>query len=448
MSTPATHLSDEEIARYRGRMMPPVALLAADDHLALCDICYGRVSEAQRPDDKLFAASKAFDAAAAGHVTHLTYEQMAALVDNQVDDIDREIVQSHLELCRRCEVELKDLRELSSELARPRIASPEPGRSSSLRGKLISFWRLPALRIPALAAAGLVILVLAALVINILRRSDNAGPRETVAEREERNGEPTRREAAAVEKAPREITVGPEENDPSRQATEVPAEMRAALNDGDSRIALDSQGNLSGVRTDPGDERSIKNALLHGVVNLPSSLGELRGQSGTLMGDAGARFSLLEPVGIVIESDRPVLRWSALEDTESYTVTVYDSNLNQVASSDQLTTNQWAVPMPLPRGHTYIWQVRAIKNGAEVIAPPPVGSRVKFRVLEQAKVEAIERAKRSKSHLVMGVIYAEAGLLDDAELEFAALVRDNPNSEAARKLLRGVKAAKSERSTK
>src|SRR5688572_2827070 len=272
MSTPATHLSDEEIARYRGRMMPPVALLAADDHLALCDICYGRVSEAQRPDDQLFAASKAFESAAAGHVTHLTYEQMVALVDNQVDDIDREIVKSHLGLCRRCEAELKDLRELSSEMAGPRIASPEPSRTSSLREKLISFWRLPAFRIPALAAAGLVILVLAALLINILQRSDNVGPRGTVAEMEQRNG--TRREAAAGEEVPSEIPVGREENDPSRQATEGPAEMRAALNDGGSRIKFDSRGNLLGVRTDPRDEESIKDALRHGRLKLPPSLRE------------------------------------------------------------------------------------------------------------------------------------------------------------------------------
>ena len=116
-----------------------------------------------------------------------------------------------------------------------------------------------------------------------------------------------------------------------------------------------------------------------------------------------------------------------------------------MAASDSLAATRWAVPTPLARGRTYVWQVRAVKGGGEVVAPPPEGPRVKFRVLEQAKLEEVERARRSQpnSHLVLGVVYAEAGLLEDAEREFAALVRANPRSPAARKLLGSVRAARS-----
>jgi hypothetical protein len=44
---------------------------------------------------------------------------------------------------------------------------------------------------------------------------------------------------------------------------------------------------------------------------------------------------------------------------------------------------------------------------------------------------------------VLGVLYAQAGLLDDAEREFSALLRANPKSEVARKLLSNVRATKS-----
>jgi hypothetical protein len=44
-----------------------------------------------------------------------------------------------------------------------------------------------------------------------------------------------------------------------------------------------------------------------------------------------------------------------------------------------------------------------------------------------------------RSHLARGVIYAEAGLLDQARAEFAALVKDNPRSQLARRLLSSVK---------
>jgi hypothetical protein len=65
-------------------------------------------------------------------------------------------------------------------------------------------------------------------------------------------------------------------------------------------------------------------------------------------------------------------------------------------------------------------------------------------VLEQAKIEEIANARRAyaKSHLVLGLLYANAGLLDDAEREFNALVKANPQSTVPRKLLGSVKAAR------
>jgi hypothetical protein len=42
----------------------------------------------------------------------------------------------------------------------------------------------------------------------------------------------------------------------------------------------------------------------------------------------------------------------------------------------------------------------------------------------------------------MGVIYAEAGLLGEAEREFTALLKANPQSSNARKLLQGVRSAR------
>lgn len=162
------------------------------------------------------------------------------------------------------------------------------------------------------------------------------------------------------------------------------------------------------------------------------------------MGGGRAELRLLSPVGIVIESDRPVFRWSTLEGAANYTVTIYDSDLTQVASSDALTTTTWTPIATLPRGRTYIWQVRAIKEGKEIVAPPPAGSRVKFKVLERAKVEEINRAKNShpNSHLVMGLAYAEAGLLEDARREFAVLLKSNPQSPIARKLVQSVGSAR------
>ncbi len=447
MNYTSSHLSDEDIARYCARRMPPLELLASDDHLALCDACYARLGAAEGlaegMDNKLLAASKAFDAAPDYAVTHLTYEQMDAMVDNRLDEIDREVIGSHLELCRRCETELNDLREVGSAMlvtSAEEHALPAP-RALSVKERLVSVWLRPAFRIPAPAFAALALVVVATLVMYGILRRERTVLQARVAELERSNQE-LKGQASTVEGMQNEVAAVRDENDRLRQAVESRAEVVVALNDGGGRITLDSEGNLLGVRAGPRDEQAIKDALQNGRVPLPPSLRELRsGPSGTLMGDGRTGFKLLTPIGVVIESARPNLRWSALEGATNYTVTIYDSNLNEVAASAPLTTTQWAVPSALGRGRTYVWQVRALKDGREVVAPPPAGSKVRFRVLEQAKVDEVERAKRShaKSHLVMGLVYAEAGLIDEAAREFDALVKDNPKSTIARKLRQSLR---------
>ena len=53
------------------------------------------------------------------------------------------------------------------------------------------------------------------------------------------------------------------------------------------------------------------------------------------------------------------------------------------------------------------------------------------------KLNELARAEKSYSgnHLVLGVLYAEAGLIADAERELRALQAAHPNDATARKLL-------------
>lgn len=127
-----------------------------------------------------------------------------------------------------------------------------------------------------------------------------------------------------------------------------------------------------------------------------------------------------------------------MEGATAYVVEVYDPQFKLVASSPQLNDLSWTTT--LERGNVYSWQVKAIKEGEEVTAPRPPAPQAKFRVLDQAKANEIARAKRSfgTSHLTLGLLYADAGLLSDAEREFRLLRNANPNSELARNLLRQV----------
>lgn len=440
MDNERTHLSEDEIVRYRDRTLPPASLLAADSHLALCDICHGRIVEWPGLNEDVGATARAFDEAAAGAITHLTYEQLAALVDEQIDDIDREILKSHLELCPPCETEFNDLRDIRStmEARAKEMKEQAPARKSSRQERFTSF-RLPAFSLLTLAA--LVAVALLSFLISIPLRQENARARARVAELERLNAE-LREQTAAVDSLQNELAGLRQENERLRQA--AGAQPLVALDDGGGRIILDVQGNLSGLQTPSGYELAVKDALRNERITLPASLKEIRSQKGTLMSGTQTEFSVLFPVGIVVETDRPTFRWTALDGGASYTVSVFDSNLSKVAESDPLTSTEWALPSALARGRVYTWQVRATKEGRQLVAPSPAAGRAKFKVLEHARVEQLALAKRaeSKSHLVMGLLYAEAGLLNEAEHEFNELLKANPDSSTARKLLQSVRQGK------
>ena len=151
-------------------------------------------------------------------------------------------------------------------------------------------------------------------------------------------------------------------------------------------------------------------------------------------------FAVLEPIGNVLLTNRLTFRWTAMEGATGYIVEVFDEKFNPVTASQQLTALTWTTR--LPQGHVYSWQVKATKDGQEVTAPRPPAPQAKFRVLDQAKASELDNARRAhpSSHLTLGMLYADAGLLREAEQEFRLLQQANPNSELARNLLRQVQS--------
>jgi predicted Zn-dependent protease len=146
----------------------------------------------------------------------------------------------------------------------------------------------------------------------------------------------------------------------------------------------------------------------------------------------------------VVDTDRPIFRWRSLIGATAYTVHVFDANFRKVVDSTSQLETEWRVSQPLERGRIYSWQVVAIKEGKELLSPTPPAPEAKFKVLEQAPADELARARRdnANSHLVLGTLYAQAGLLDEAEAEFKALASANPNSEVIQKLLKTVRAAR------
>src|SRR6185295_4641489 len=120
---------------------------------------------------------------------------------------------------------------------------------------------------------------------------------------------------------------------------------------------------------------------------------------------------------------RPAFRWRPLSGAVSYSVTLYNTASREVIVSPALAVTEWTPPQPLARGGIYAWEVTAIRDGKEFRAPMPPVPQAKFNVLQQATVNELNRARQMYpgSHLMPGILYAQAGLLDDAEREFEAL---------------------------
>lgn len=107
-------------------------------------------------------------------------------------------------------------------------------------------------------------------------------------------------------------------------------------------------------------------------------------------------------------------------------------------------TSEWRISTPLKEGGLYSWQVTAIKDGVRITSPVLPAPQAKFKIIDRATTEMLEQARRAyaDSPLTLGVLYAEAGLLDEAEQELRVLVRDNPGAGIAQKLLRQVQSLK------
>ena len=65
---------------------------------------------------------------------------------------------------------------------------------------------------------------------------------------------------------------------------------------------------------------------------------------------------------------------------------------------------------------------------------------MKFQVLSARSLQQLTQVKKTGSNLALGVFYSREGMIPGAEREFQALVRENPGSAVAKKLLVGVQS--------
>lgn len=263
-------------------------LLAADDHLAKCEQCREKLG-ATVPVAEAWQTLRASLASESQQPEHLSYEELAAYVDEKLSGVQREAVESHVEICRMCGAELQDLRAFSLELAAtPPEQSSEPSAPVAPQ-RSWRRWLVESLTVrwPVLAGASALLLFVAGLFYFQFRDGRQKPPIIATVSPTHAPSSPS---PAVVEGGPPTDTI--------------------ALNDGGGRVTLDQEGRLIAQQPlPPGYERMIKRALTTGRVETPD-LAALNVKTGSLMGGGeSAPFKLLEPIAKVIESNQPDLRW-------------------------------------------------------------------------------------------------------------------------------------------
>lgn len=441
------HLLTPQIEGYRQRTLSPAELLAADDHLAVCEACRHKLSR----EGQLQRAFTAVRTDLSAEPGHLPYEQLAAYVDRSLSETDREMVESHLELCRRCADEVRDLREFAGafaasfarEYAPSAAHAPKKGKALAdapgVWDKLRALWQVIPLQLAAAAAVVMLVAWLATLPL----RSKVADLQAQVNQLQREN-EGLRQDYQQAKNTAADLQAQLTQLKQS-QTPDSSAQLLLALNDGGGQVTLDREGRLGGVESlTPAYQQMVKRVLTAQRIDVSPAVADLVGKAGTLMGGSGegVSFALLTPVGTAVQSDRPVFRWRSLSGASSYVVKIYDADFNEVAASQPLTETTWAASAALARGREYSWQVTAQVAGREIASPSPPAPEARFKVLEQAKADELARARQTyaSSHLTLGILYAQTGLLDDAEREFQALLVANPKASVAQRLLRQVQS--------
>jgi hypothetical protein len=414
------HLSREEIDNYIARKLAPTELLRVDGHLAVCTECMTKLNprtSLETVREQIFASEIE---------PHLSFETMSQLVDGDLNEIEREIAELHMQNCGECSSGVEELGAVRETLKTDLVQTDPVVVKTTDRKFAFSPWSW---LIPVAA-----IIILGFMLWAFRTGGDPA------------NNLANTSNSVNVPNTYPNVEIATSNSTPSNiDQNSDTAVVVASVADGGGRIEVLKDGRIRGI--DSGQfEQKVRAALTDGAINVPADARDLMLSGGTLMGPSTPAdgFRLFGPIGRVVEMDRPPFRWQPMKGAASYKVGVYNENFQLVAESPEIKTTVWTPAVGLPRGRIYRWQVTATVDGKAIVSPTRPAPDAKFKVVDTARANEIQQARRTagNSHLLMGIVYADAGMIAEAQREFQTLLQKNPDSAIAKKLLAKVRSSK------
>ena len=400
------HLTDEQIGAFLAASLDTRELLVVDKHFQECVDCRKHTAENSVTPEVLQALSEQFFETQIAHPPH---EQLQLYLDDKLDPVDREILYSHVSLCSECSDEVLELRQIKTAMPEDKESRFHPQQ------KLKPFLKKLFPRLLGGVAAIAFVLYAGSFLLRD-RPSDKP-------------------------EAIHPVETG------NQKTPEAPGgAVTASINDRSGTITVYENGFIAGLDSFPPKYRTIaEQALKAEELILTKWVNNLKERTLDSNGDAAGAidsFALSDPVGVVVVSDSPLFQWKPLPAPALYTIELFQSNFDSVATSSPIRKNSWSYGGKLERGRTYLWRVTADRNGEKITSPQPPALPAKFYVLDQKRLQQLEEIRNMQpgSHLLLGIAYAEAGLTKDAEKEFGTLLKMNPDSQVTLKLLESVRS--------
>lgn len=157
-----------------------------------------------------------------------------------------------------------------------------------------------------------------------------------------------------------------------------------------------------------------------GRLPFPADIRELATPDTFRGGPRAVAASAMWPVATAIDEERPEFRWPEVDGARS--VVVVMSGGEELARSGSLKTSRWRVPIALRRGQMVRWQVRVERGETTTILPESPAPPAIFLVISDEQHQEIARAKTiaPDDHLLIGLLYARAGVVEEARRELGA----------------------------